>query len=389
MHFQHIDLDRLSTPCYLYDTRLLRRTLDEISRTRSQKQFVHYALKANTNPALLEIISKQGFGADCVSGGEVKRALEAGFRPSGIFFAGVGKADWEIELAIGAGIGCFNVESIPELEVISAIARQMGKEASIAFRVNPNVDAHTHKKITTGLSENKFGIAVEELPSAIALAKTLPHISYKGLHFHIGSQITDPAPFVQLALRINEIQANLADAHGLPQIIDVGGGLGVDYDMPDEAPIADFASYFQTFRQHLQLRPGQEMHCELGRSVVAQCGSLLTKVLYVKQSPNKQFVICDAGMTDLLRPALYGSYHKCQNLTADYEAASFGNAGMRPALRYDVVGPICESSDVFLTDYTMPETRRGDYLLLRSAGAYGETMASQYNSRPLPKTHLY
>lgn len=377
-----------ATPCYLYDSELLDRTLWEIGKRRDENQYVHYALKANNNPQLLAVIQKHGLGADCVSGGEIRQALDAGFAPEGIFFAGVGKADWEIELALEAGIGCFNVESIPELEVIASLAQRMGKTAPVAFRVNPNVDAHTHHKITTGLSVNKFGIDLAMLHDAIALAHRLENIAFKGLHFHIGSQITDIQVFESLACRINEIQASLSDEER-PGMIDVGGGLGVDYENPEGNPIADFKRYFQTFREHLHLYEGQTMHCELGRSVVAQCGVLLTRALFVKQSSQKQFVICDAGMTDLVRPAMYGSYHLCRNLTAEQERLA-GTMNMHRSLhRYDVVGPICESSDVFLTDYMMPETRRGDLLCFCSAGAYGETMASQYNSRSLPGCHIF
>lgn len=368
------------TPYYHYDTKLLQRTLDTINNARDEHQHVHYAIKANANPIVLDHIRKAGLGVDCVSGGEIQRALEVGFTPESIVFAGVGKADWEIKLALEAGIGCFNVESLPELEVINELAAELNTTARIAFRINPNVDAHTHEKITTGLNENKFGLAMEDMVSAIRRAEVLEHVSYQGLHFHIGSQITDCTPFRLLAERINELQDQL-EAAGITttRTINVGGGLGIDYDTPDATPIPDFEGYFATFREALRLRPGQEMHCELGRAVVAQCGSLVTRVLYVKQGHQKQFVICDAGMTDLVRPAMYGSYHQCDNLTAQSEAVS------RPLETYDVVGPICESSDVFLKGYQMPRTQRGDLLCFRSAGAYGEIMASQYNCRQLPQ----
>ena len=378
------------TPCYYYDTALLERTLAAVGSHLSHhpQWHMHYAVKANAVPELLHLISRAGFGADCVSGGEVRLAAASGFEPSQIFYAGVGKADWEIDLALGTGIGCFNVESIPELEVIAAIAKRMGKTAPVALRINPDVDAHTHHKITTGLSANKFGIDLAMLHDAIALAHRMENVEFKGLHFHIGSQITEMQVFANLARRINEIQASLSDEER-PSMIDVGGGLGVDYENPEENRVADFKGYFQTFREHLHLYEGQTMHCELGRSVVAQCGVLLTRVLFVKQSSQKQFVICDAGMTDLVRPAMYGSYHLCRNLTAEQERV-VGTTNMHRSLhRYDVVGPICESSDVFLTDYMMPETRRGDLLCFCSAGAYGETMASQYNSRSLPGCHIF
>lgn len=374
-----LGLESPQTPYYSYDTELLNQTLACINESRDFNQFVHYAIKANANPIVLGAIRDAGLGVDCVSGGEIRRALEVGFLPEKIVFAGVGKADWEIRLALNAGIGCFNVESMPELEVINELAAEAGVVARVAFRINPNVDAHTHAKITTGLNENKFGLAMEDMVPAIQRSAEMEHVEYVGLHFHIGSQITDFEPFHYLAERINELQDELENA-GITstRIINVGGGLGIDYNRPDEHPIPDFATYFATFRQYLRLRPHQEMHCELGRSVVAQCGSLVTRVLYVKQGHQRQFVICDAGMTDLVRPAMYGSYHQCDNLSAE---------GLQlPLETYDVVGPICESSDVFLKDYQMPHTKRGDLLVFRSAGAYGEIMASQYNCRELPKS---
>lgn len=366
------------TPYYLYDTALLRRTLQALNAARDDRQCVHYAIKANANPLLLREIREAGLGVDCVSGGEIQRAIDAGFEAQNIVFAGVGKADWEIELALRVGIGCFNVESVPELEVINAIAESMGRIARVAFRINPNIDAHTHEKITTGLNENKFGIAYEDALPTILRAQGMAHVEYVGLHFHIGSQITDMTPFVMLADRINELQSQLEAAGIAPApIVNVGGGLGISYEEPDVYPIPDFAGYFGVFREHLQLRPGQSMHCELGRALVAQCGELISTVLYIKQGHSKQFVICDAGMTELVRPAMYGSYHQCDNLSARGEA--------RPEETYDVVGPICESSDVFLKDYRMPRTQRGDIISFRSAGAYGEIMASQYNCRTLPE----
>lgn len=367
-----------NTPYYIYNSALLKRTLQTINKHRDTNQHVHYALKANANLQILQEICEAGLGVDCVSGGEIQQALKAGFSADKIVFAGVGKADWEIELALEAGIGCFNVESLPELEVINEIASRLKKIAPVAFRINPNVDAHTHAKITTGLNENKFGIAMEDMIDAIKRAETLPCVEYQGLHFHIGSQITEMEPFVALSERINELQDKL-EAAGIysTHSINVGGGLGIDYQNPDANPVPDFAGYFETFRKALKLREGQQMHCELGRAVVAQCGCLITKVLYVKEGHQKKFVICDAGMTDLVRPAMYGSYHQCDNLTAQQEE--------RPTETYDVVGPICESSDVFLKDYQMPVTRRGDLLAFRSAGAYGEIMASQYNCRKLPE----
>ena len=339
---------------------------------------MHYAVKACATPGILRLIAAAGLGADCVSGGEVERAADCGFAPADIVFAGVGKSDQEINTALRLGISCFNVESLPELEVINELAAAQGKVANVAFRINPNVDAHTHAKITTGLNENKFGLAMEDMLPAIRRAQELPAVKYVGLHFHIGSQITELEPFENLVQRVNELQ-NVLDAEGIrTEWINVGGGLGVNYAQPEEEPIPDFASYFRVFKEKLALRPGQQVHFELGRAVVAQCGSLVCRVLYVKHGHEKDFVIVDAGMTDLMRPALYGSTHEARNLSHP-EA---------PIARFDIVGPICESSDVFLSDYNLPSPQRGDLIAFKSAGAYGEIMASCYNCRPLPESWI-
>lgn len=359
------------TPFYYYDLSLLRGTLEAVGQAAGS-YCVHYAVKANANPRILREIAAAGFGADCVSGGEVEAAAAAGFSPEKIVFAGVGKTDAEIAKALELGIGCFNVESLPELEVIDEIAAGMHKTAAIALRVNPNIDAHTHHYITTGLAENKFGINLEQLPDVIVRAQSMKHVKLTGLHFHIGSQILDNEPFAALCRKINELQSRLAYVSFTS--INVGGGLGIDYDYPDAEPIPDFKQYFDTFRRNIQLRPGQTLHFELGRSIVAQCGSLISRVTYVKQGTKKKFVIVDAGMSELLRPALYGAHHLIQNLSA---------ATSTPEETYDVVGPICESSDVFATDEKLPITQRGDLLAFRSAGAYGEAMASNYNLRKL------
>lgn len=367
----------VQTPFYYYDRQLLQQTLDTINREAARYAAfrVHYAVKANVDPTVLSIINAAGLGCDCVSGGEVETCLKAGFPASKVVFAGVGKADWEINLALDADIQCFNVESVPELDVINELAAAKGKTARIAIRVNPNVDAHTHKYITTGLSENKFGISMEMLEMVVHHALALPNISLVGLHFHIGSQLLDLEPFVMLCNRINELQDKL-EAMGVQlKTINVGGGLGCDYVHPDENPIPDFASFFANYAKHLKLRQGQELHFELGRSVVCQCGSLISRVLYVKEGINKRFVILDAGMSDLIRPALYQAHHNIENITAA-EGCSTET--------YDVVGPICESSDCFGTDEKLPVTHRGDLVALRSAGAYGQIMASNYNCRRIP-----
>lgn len=372
--------NNLKTPCYLYDTELLAQTLDCIhAETAGQNNnHVHYAIKANANPTILKQIAAAGLGADCVSGGEITAALQAGFPTQEIVFAGVGKADWEITLALENGIGMFNVESIEELEVINEIATNLNRRARVSFRINPNVGAHTHAHITTGKAENKFGIDMADMVKVIRMTEAMPLIDFTGLHFHIGSQLLVMDDFAALCARVNELQS-LLDQEGIYAAnINVGGGLGIDYETPDANPIAGFKSYFNTFKQGLQLREGQQVHFELGRAIVGQIGTLLTKVLYVKHGKHKQFVIVDAGFTDLIRPALYGAYHKIENCTASHGAQT----------TYDVVGPICESSDVFAKDLLLPETHRGDLMLIRSAGAYGETMASSYNCRPLPQAHI-
>lgn len=372
-------LAKIRTPFYYYDTNTLRQTLDAI-KTETQKYdnyFVHYAVKANANMKVLHIINEAGLGIDCVSGGEIEQVLAAGFPANKIVFAGVGKSDWEIELGLDKDIFCFNVESIPELEVINEIAASKGKIATVCFRINPNVGAHTHANITTGLAENKFGIAMEDMEKFILLAKTLKNIQFKGLHFHIGSQILEMDDFAALANRINELQDKLEAAGLSIEIINVGGGLGIDYDDPQGNPIPDFANYFATYNKYLKLRPGQTVHFELGRSIVGQCGALITRVNYVKEGSFKKFVIVDAGFTDLIRPALYDAHHKTINLCSE-----------SPEETYDVVGPICESSDVFAKGISLPKTKRGDLIAMLSAGAYGEIMASQYNCRKLPEGYM-
>lgn len=373
------EFENLQTPFYFYDLKLLERTLKEIKRTARDPRFkVHYAIKANANPGILRCIQAAGLGVDCVSGWEIEAALEAGFKGDRIVFAGVGKSDNEIRLGIEKNIECFNVESEPELRLISEIASEMGKTANIAIRVNPNIDAHTHAYITTGLAENKFGINLEMLPDIVELALNLPAINFKGLHFHIGSQITESEPFVMLCDMINKLQDEY-DKRGVTfRLINLGGGLGIDYAHPERHPIPDFEGYFTTFHNHLRIRPDQEVHFELGRSIVAQCGSLITKVLYVKRGTTKKFAIVDAGMSDLIRPALYNAHHKIENI-------SNPNGELH---HYDVVGPICETADSFGQDETLPNVKRGDLLALRSAGAYGEIMASRYNCRPFAPSYF-
>ena len=371
----------LETPFYYYDMDVLGETLQTIKELIAPhpNYHVHYAIKANANPRIMQTIAQTGLGADCVSGGEVEAAHNAGFAGKDIVFAGVGKSDREIINALNIGIHNFNVESIAELEVINELAHHLGKKAKVCFRINPNVDAHTHAKITTGLNENKFGIAMEDMIPAIREAQKMDSVEYIGLHFHIGSQILDLSVYVALCERINQLQDEL-EANGIQtKNINVGGGLGIDYDMPDTHPIPNFEEYFKIFTDNLKLRDGQQLHFELGRSIVAQCGSLIARTLYIKQGHTKRFVIVDAGFTELVRPAMYGAHHHTENLSVTDKTRT---------TKYDVVGPICESSDVFSTDELLPVTKRGDLIAFRSAGAYGEVMASTYNCRPLPKSYF-
>jgi diaminopimelate decarboxylase len=365
----------LDTPFYYYDMNLLEETLQVIKEESEKYGYhIHYAVKANANQRILQIINSYGLGADCVSGNEVSAAIQAGYSSEKVVFAGVGKSDKEIITGLKNNIGCFNVESIPELEVINELAENEGVVANVALRINPNVKANTHHYITTGLEENKFGIYIWDLEKVMNKIDELDNVCFKGIHFHIGSQINDLDSYKQLCLRVNELQEWFEKRRTIPQIVNVGGGLGIDYENPDENPMPDFKSFFKIFDDFLELKEGQQLHFELGRSVVGQCGTLISKVIYVKEGVNTYFAIIDAGMSDLIRPALYQAYHKIQNLTSDGEE-----------LKYDVVGPICESSDCFGKAVSLPQTSRGDVIAIRSAGAYGEIMANQYNLRALPR----
>jgi diaminopimelate decarboxylase len=362
----------LPTPFYYYDLDILRSTLETVRKESEYSGYrVHYAMKANANLRLLKIISSYGFGADCVSFNEIASAITAGFNPSEIVFAGVGKTDKDINAALKEDIYCFNCESIPEIEVINQLASGQGKSARIALRINPYIDAHTHKYITTAIEDSKFGINTWELDEVVKRLASMDNVKLMGLHFHIGSQITRMSVFKSLCTRINELQEWFSSRNVTLEMINVGGGLGIDYENPDRLP--NFQEYFSMLNEFINLMPGQKLHMEPGRSLIGQCGSLISKVLFIKNGSNTLFAIIDAGMTDLIRPALYQAHHKIENLT------SAGNV-----YRYDVVGPICESSDTFAKYIELPETRRGDIIAIRSAGAYGEAMASRYNLRDLP-----
>jgi diaminopimelate decarboxylase len=388
---------QLETPFYYYDMGVLRQTLTACSDASAKYGFhVHYAMKANFNPKVLNMIQSFGFGADCVSGNEVKAAVEHGFGKEKIVFAGVGKSDKEINLALDADIFCFNVESVQELEIINDLAKAKNKTANVAIRINPNVDAHTHHYITTGLEENKFGINTWQLEDVVGALRSCSNLQFLGIHFHIGSQITDLEVYKSLCIRINEIQDWFEDHNFKVKVLNAGGGLGVDYHHPDTNTISDFEGYFKVFHDFLHVKPGQEVHFELGRALVAQSASLVSRVLYVKNGMKKNFLVLDAGMTELIRPMLYQAYHLIENLSQKPENLSLKSEvggqdetenidsilkAQNLELKYDVVGPICESTDCFQKDVELAQSYRGDLIAVRTAGAYGEVMASGYNLR--------
>jgi len=365
----------VETPFYYYDLNLLQQTLTACKAAADKYDFhVHYAMKANFNQRVIEMVQKAGFGADCVSGNEVKKAIEVGFSPDKVVFAGVGKTDKEIIQALEQDIFCFNVESVQELEVINDLAKRVNKVAQVAIRINPNVDAYTHHNITTGLEENKFGVNQWDLPACAEVLTRAKNIYLKGIHFHIGSQVTNLNVFKSLCIKVNEIKIWFEERGFILKVLNVGGGLGVDYHNPDEKPIAEFEDYFKIFNEFLERTSGQEIHFEIGRALVAHCGTLISRVLYVKNGIKKHFLVLDAGMTELMRPALYQAYHKMENLSREAHAES-------ETVKYDIVGPICESTDCFGKEVEMPESYRGDFVGIRTAGAYGEVMASKYNLR--------
>tara|TARA_Y100000589_G_scaffold312141_1_gene332170 strand:+ start:10464 stop:11630 length:1167 start_codon:yes stop_codon:yes gene_type:complete len=373
-------LKNIKTPFYFYDTFFLESHLKKVKKAAEKFGYhIHYALKANANDKILHIFNQLDFGADCVSGNEVKKAIEIGISPKKIAFAGVGKTDEEIIYALNQDIFSFNCESIAELNVIQNIAAKLNKKAPVSLRINPNVDANTHRYITTGLEENKFGINQWEFDTIIEIIKNSPNLDLQGLHFHIGSQITDMQVFKNLCSRVNEIQKwfynhNIALPH-----LNLGGGLGVDYENPENINFPDFDKFFNIFNSHLDKIAGQQIHFELGRSLVAQAGVLISKVLYIKNGINTNFAIIDAGMTELIRPALYQAYHKIMPLENKNTENNIE--------RYDIVGPICESSDTFAKSILLPKLNRDDLLVIFTAGAYGEVMASRYNLRDLPKAY--
>ena len=372
--------ENIKTPFYFYDMDLLIKTLNKIKEVSDKTGYkIHYAIKANAHPKILKLISSFGFGADCVSGNEIKAALENGFPSDKIAFAGVGKTDDEILYALENDIFSMNCESLPELEVIQDLAEKSKKSAKIALRINPNLNPNTHHYITTGLEENKFGINLWELENLILKIKSFQNLEFTGLHFHLGSQITDLSVFRSLCLKANNIQKKLHKKQIILPHLNLGGGLGIDYHNPDKNSIPNFELYFNIFKKFLEPISGQSVHFEPGRAIIGQCGSLISRVLFIKKGVTTDFAIIDAGMTELIRPALYQAFHKIENLTS---------SDLNSINKYDVVGPICESSDCFAKSLELPETRRGDIIAIRSTGAYGEVMSSYYNLRDKAKSYF-
>lgn len=370
-------LKDLETPFYLYDMDLLRLTLESAVTMASRYGFVlHYAVKANYDPRVLAMIKDFGLGADCASGGEVRCAVEAGFDPAKIVYAGVGKKDSEIRYAISQGIFAINCESLEEIAVVNDIAGSLGKKVDIALRVNPDIDPKTNHCIDTGQADSKFGISYEEILANAASIQAYPNIRVKGMHLHIGSQIRELHVFEYLCNKVNVIVENLEKLGFSLEFVDVGGGLGINYDVPENEPVPNFASVFAIINSHLRVG-GKSVHFEFGRAIVGECGELITRVLYRKTTATgRKLVIVDSSMTELIRPALYGAYHNIENITSASEKKD----------RYTIVGTACESTDVFDENITLPETVRGDLLTLKSAGAYGQSMASTYNLHPLPRS---
>jgi len=365
---------RLETPFYFYDLDILDQTLRLYTKfLRKYGYQAHYAMKANANPRILEMIHRSGLGADCVSGNEVQLALDMGFDPDTIVYAGVGKSDKEIRTALQGGIFCFNCESVPEIRIINDLASQMGRTARISLRLNPNIDAHTNKHITTGRSRDKFGISEWMLDEVLQVIAACSNLKLIGLHFHIGSQIEDLKVFEKLCSKVNSFQRWFEEQNIRLEHINLGGGIAIDYNDPFKNPFSPFESYFKTINEKLEVRKGQKIHFEPGRALVAQAGYLISRVLYIKIGKGKKFAILDAGMNDLIRPALYGASHAIFNITSDSQKNEV----------YDVVGPVCESADRFGLAVKLPVTARGDLIAICSAGAYGQVMGMRYNQREL------
>lgn len=377
LHAEEVDLTGLAaevgTPFYCYSTATLERHYRVFAEAfAADDALVCFAMKANSNQAVLRTLAARGAGMDIVSGGELQRALAAGVDPGKIVFSGVGKSRAEMEAALTAGIFCFNVESEPELAVLSEVAVGLGLRAPVSVRVNPDVDAGTHAKISTGKYENKFGVPITRAPAVYAAAAALPGIAVHGVDMHIGSQITDLAPFADAARLLAGLARELLAAGHPLRHIDFGGGLGIPY-RDDNAPPPDPAALAATLRPHFAL--GLRPVFEIGRMIVGNAGILLTRVLYVKHSEGRTFVIVDAAMNDLIRPTLYEAYHGLRPVIEPGPET--------PRLVADVVGPVCESGDYLALNREMPEVRPGDLIAVMSAGAYGAVQSCTYNTRPL------
>lgn len=367
--------EQIGTPFYAYSTATLTRHFNVFADAlRGLNALVCYAVKANSNQAVIRTLAGLGAGADVVSGGELTRALKAGVKARNIVFSGVGKTDAEIRMALSAGIKQINVESEPELERISAVATDMGVEAPVALRVNPDVDAHTHEKISTGKLENKFGIEWTRVHEVYAKAAALPGIKVRGLAMHIGSQLLDLQPFRDAYVRAGDLVAMLR-ADGLSvEVLDIGGGLGIPYGGEGEADAPNPEEYAQVVRETLG-GLDVELVLEPGRMITGNSGILVTSVIYVKEGATRTFLIVDAGMNDLIRPTLYGAFH---NIVSEIEPAKGADL-----IDVDIVGPICETGDTFAKARRLPAVKAGDLLVIRTAGAYGAVQSSTYNTRPL------
>lgn len=370
-----ITLDNKNTPCYIYDTNLLKDTFDAASKALNKhfnNAHIHYAIKANTHPRIITLAKEYGMGIDCVSGGEILQALDNEITSNNIVFAGVGKTNQEIDIALDKDIFSFNCESIQEIEVINKRAKDKNKIASICIRINPNIDAKTHHYISTGQFDDKFGVSflttTEFLQTQL---EKLKNIKFIGLHYHVGSQILDKTVFESLANTVNEHFEILLNLGIKVEHINFGGGLGIDYINPSKNPIVDFDNYFETFSKGFKFKNNVQIHFELGRSLVAQSGIIVSSVLFNKTTHLTNFLIIDAGMTELIRPALYQAKHHVESLSMD-----------KNIKKYHVVGPICESSDILAKNIELPETNRNDLIVIYSTGAYAKVLSSQYNLRP-------
>ena len=369
-------LTKLKTPFYFYDLDLLDKTILSLKESLDPNYSVYYAIKANNNSKIIKLIKDHDLGIDAVSGEEINKSLNNSIKPKKIVFAGVGKTKDEIIFAIRKKIYLFNCESFDEISLIDKISNELNVKTKIAIRLNPNIDSRSHKYIKTGMFDSKFGIQIDHLAEILEKIKNLNHIDLKGYHFHLGSQIDDLGVFRKLCKVSNEINIYLKNKNFNITDINLGGGLGINYKEPDLNLIPDFNSYFQIFKKNLIYFDNQKIHFELGRSIVGQSGYLFSSILYLKKSFNKHFIIIDAGMTELIRPALYNAQHHIENLSSN-----------KKEIKYDVVGPLCESSDTFAKDYYLNQSKIGDLIVIRSSGAYGEVMSSNYNLRKKVKAY--